>query len=489
MHRRLVIILSVILIAGLALALYVRLDGDELTLVPESCTLQDVLREFTRAGVSVQIDPDINSRITNSWYNADVQDALESLLDPYGYVVVWDVLEGPVGTLPKLSEIQVFKPGEKRRMRPMPRFDGVLNIVTNNGPPYVAEELLVAVKAGTTRSEFKALLSLIGGIAVESVPESNVYLIRLLPDADVPTAVQLLKNDPITAVAEPNYVYEQPGLVLTEISVDAPSTMSSPKLIDGAPSVAVIDSGLAEIDALDGVIAGQYDALAPDRAISDPAGHGTQMALIAAGVVQPAGAGEAAALAVPVVAIRSFDENGYASNYAMMRSVNFAVSQGARVLNMSWGSETKSTFLADTIESAIGKDVIVVAAAGNEPTMRPLYPSAYDDVLAVGATGENGQIWEQSNYGDFIALTAPGYAWFPIGHKGPPGSYAGTSISSAYVSRALTMYFAQNPKASRAQAIDALIKSLTDAGDEGKDNVYGSGVLDAEAMKRLLTTP
>jgi len=132
--------------------------------------------------------------------------------------------------------------------------------------------------------------------------------------------------------------------------------------------------------------------------------------------------------------------------------------------------------------------MIVVASAGNEPTGKPVYPAAYPGVIAVSAVSPNGTVWDKSNHGDFVDLAAPGYATFPVGYQGPPGSYAGTSISSAYVSRSLGLYFAKNPTATSAQAIAALNSSLTDAGDKGKDPFYGGGVLDSTAVGRLLGT-
>ena len=115
-----------------------------------------------------------------------------------------------------------------------------------------------------------------------------------------------------------------------------------------------------------------------------------------------------------------------------------------------------------------------------------MYPAAYRDVIAVSALAEGGAIWANSNSGDFITLAAPGYATFPVGYKGGAGAYAGTSISSAYVSRALALYFAKHPKATASEAIQALKHAVTDIGATGRDPQYGYGALDAAAMARFL---
>jgi len=169
-----------------------------------------------------------------------------------------------------------------------------------------------------------------------------------------------------------------------------------------------------------------------------------------------------------------------------MRSLDYALEKGARVVNMSWGSEAKSAFLASSVAYEQQKGMVLVSSAGNEPTGQPLYPASYQGVISVSATIANGEMWSSSNYGDDVFLAAPGTASFPVGHDGPPGSYAGTSISSAYVSRALAQYFALHPNATRSDAINALRSSLTDAGASGKDPYYGYGALDAAAKSRLL---
>ena len=94
--------------------------------------------------------------------------------------------------------------------------------------------------------------------------------------------------------------------------------------------------------------------------------------------------------------------------------------------------------------------------------------------------------WEKSNYGPFVTLAAPGEASLPIGYQGPPGQYAGTSIASAYTAGVVNQYLAGNPDADSEQVIKALQEVLTDKGEAGKDAAYGYGLLDEDALNRLL---
>jgi subtilisin family serine protease len=117
------------------------------------------------------------------------------------------------------------------------------------------------------------------------------------------------------------------------------------------------------------------------------------------------------------------------------------------VLSLSWGSETRSDFLERTFAAASSKGLAIVASAGNEPSGRPVYPAAYPAVIGVGALEPHGKHWENSNHGDFVALYAPGFATLPVGHRGDPGLYAGTSISAAFTANVIAGYLSENPAA------------------------------------------
>jgi hypothetical protein len=186
------------------------------------------------------------------------------------------------------------------------------------------------------------------------------------------------------------------------------------------------------------------------------------MALIAAGLINPEGGNPAlASESGSIIPIRTMSEQGFTSGYTLMQSMIFAIDQGARVINMSWGSETDSVFFNDAITYARERGAVAVAAAGNTPTGKPLYPAANPNVIAVAALGPDGNLWDQSNFGPFITLAAPSFANMPIGYNAPPGTYGGTSIAAAYTARVIARYFALHPTATPAEAIQSLKNALT----------------------------
>lgn len=475
-------------LAAEACALDVQLVGERVWFNARGAPVAEVLRGFARAGVRVRLDPEIEASVSGRVADEAVEPVLQRLLEPFGYVLIWDVIEGPIGRFPKLSEIQVFKPGHKDKMQPLQALDENFAFITGpdgRGPRFVKDEILIGFRTGTRRDEFERLIREIGGSVVDSVPGVGVYLVRLPPGTNIPDLIAQLSRNPLIAHVEPNYITDVGSPFRVDGREGIPPGAVSPAGRGTVP-VAVLDSGLSRVAGLDGVVVGTYDAVNPERELADRLGHGTQMALIAAGLIAPGSTGDHASKDVPVVAVRAFDDNGNASTYSLMRSVTYALDQGARVINMSWGTETASEFLGAAIRYAQSRGAVVVAAAGNEPTGQPIYPAAYSGVVAVSALGADGGLWSQSNTGGFVSFAAPGTASFPIGYGGPPGSYAGTSISSAYIAYALALYLSENPSSSPADAVAALRAAARDAGAEGRDPLFGYGVVDEEVVFRLL---
>jgi len=469
-----------------ALSHEVRINGEQITLNAKNTPLQDILADFVQAGINVKVDPDINTRVTGKVKNMDLSKALEEILVPYGYALIWDVVPGPLGDMTRLEEIQIYRRDKPRNLAPfMPENNFRIAQGPQSGDPeFVADEILIAMKPGTNIDQFKILLAQIGGTVIGSIPELGIYRIRLPANSNIAALVDMLKANQIVSRVEPNYAYKLPRENQMELAPDAASSGGASSARAGVPPVAVLDSGLRMLSSLNNLVVGSYDAVQPDRTVDDQAGHGTQMALIASGAIPPTGV-SGGENGVPVIAIRAFDDNGYTSSFTMMRAINYAADQGAKVINLSWGTETPSSFLESSMRSAQSRGMVVVASAGNEPTGKPVYPAAYSGVISVSALQTDGTPWKSSNYGKTVTIAAPGTAKFPVGHKGPPGGYAGTSIASAYVASLAAQYIGQNPSSTPAQTQQALIRSASPPPSGAFS--YGRGTLDSAATFRLLS--
>lgn len=476
------------MIAALSVdAAQLRLEGDRLWLTAQNESLSEVMAAFVRLGVHVEMDPEADVPVRARYVDEPIEKALASLLHPNGYVLFWDNLPGPLGPMLKLGEIRVFRPGHEASVQPMAPSSRVLAVgrmADGRGPEFVRDEILIGFAPGSSADAIRQFLREIGGTIVDGLPDLGIYLIRFPPGTNIPALVEQLANNPLVAEVEPNFLYRAGKPSPTNTGTEpADARFPAPPRTGVAP-VAILDSGLLMLPGLEGFVAGELDALDPTQKPLDTAGHGTQMALVATGAIDPTGL-EGVEIGLPILAIRAFDDDGSTSNFGIMRSILYSAEQGARVLNMSWGSETSSAFLQSAVGYAQSKDLLLVASAGNEPLGRPMYPAAYDGVIAVSALGRDGTAWPSSNYGEFVFVAAPGTASFPIGYNGPAGSYAGTSIAGAYVARALGLYTAKHPKATAREASEALRRAVS-VPQKPWTPQLGYGVLDAAAMKRLL---
>jgi thermitase len=456
--RSIIILFSIfILVCGTsAFALDVRVADDRLSIEAEQVPLQEILKRLNLLGVQIRIDPEINPTVTASFEDRDIQKGLGSILKSLDYVLIWSSVQGPSGPIPRLAEIQVFRQGKKGLMKPLVN-DSTLNIVKNSdGSFIVKDEILLRLKPGADQSELKRILRKIGGILLDSQPDLGVYRIRLPENSELSSLLDQIKDLSNLEEAEPNFAYPLPTPITNGdpgTPTQSPSVFAMP---GGKAPVAVLDTGMMPNAGLEALVLASQDALNPDEPISDSLGHGTQMALITAGLIRPDGVRVGLDTQTPIIPIRAFDDNGFTSNFHIMNSIDFAIEHGAKVLSLSWGSETRSDFLESAMDYADSKGLIIVASAGNEPTGKPVYPAAYPSVIGVGAIGRDGKPWDSSNYGDFVTLYAPGFASLPVGYKGDPGLYAGTSISAAFVANLVAEVLSRNPEASRQDVIKAL---------------------------------
>jgi hypothetical protein len=479
-----------LLLAGITAgpAQIVLLKDSRVSIRAQDDELIDVLSAFARYGIEVNVDPGIKARVTGQVVDGDLEKELDRLLSHYGHAIKWEMVEGPLGAFPRLARIDVYRIGYHHRLQPILK-DGknFVVVVGPDGIAYAKDELLIGMKRGTTLEQFKNLLASVNGAVADSLPARGVYRIKLAEDSNVPGIVAQLVNHPNVSAVEPNYVIDtgEPGASFVSGNAGASSPAPLPAK-EGASLVAVLDTGLSGDVEMGDLVKGSLDATQPGTPIADPSGHGTQMAMVVSGMVQPSSSQAIDDQGVPFIAIKAFDAEGNTTHFSIMESMAYAQEQDARVLSLSWGSPVDSQFMEDAINAARESNLFVVAAAGNEPNGQAMYPAAYDGVIAVSALGATGELWENSNYGSFVDLAAPGHAEFPVGHNGPAGYYAGTSIATAYVSGALSRYLSVHPDASEKNVLSALYGSLTDAGPTGRDARYGQGVLDDAAMGKFL---
>ena len=432
--------------------LQVQIKNDRMSLQARNCFLQDILHEIERQGVKISVDSKFNPQISASFSNRDLQKGLDSLLKPFSYILIWKASASPPGS--QLAEIRIFNRGTPAQQSRSPDLAVARN--PEDGSFYIKNTIMVRLKAGADVAAFKSRLSKINARIVSFHTGSGIYEIRMPENSDTPGWVKRFADFPDVAHAEPDYAFRSPSLYRYTGFDDAPISFAETDIPKGAAPIAVMDSGLNMDYGLDNVVLTSLDASNPHKPITDNNGHGTHMALIASGLIDPIGGGTQENLANPIIPIKLFDENGWSSNAHIIRGIDFALKNGARVISLSWKTQNPSAFLKDTLDYAHSKGVIVIAAAGNEPTGEPVYPAAYPSVTGIGALDPDGKTWQKSNYGSFVDVQAPGFAIFPTEYEGQTEMRAGTSISAAYVANQIASYLRRHPDASNEEALEAV---------------------------------
>ncbi|MET8148455.1 S8 family serine peptidase [Actinoplanes sp. NPDC049668] len=246
-------------------------------------------------------------------------------------------------------------------------------------------------------------------------------------------------------------------------------------------TVAVIDSGVwAAHPDLKGAVLPGFNVLGKGDGRNDLEGHGTQMAGIIAGRGRPGGDGVLGI--APAAKILPVSPAG--SPLVVSKAIDWAVEHGAKVINMSFLT-VGSDGLAAAIKKAADADVVLVAGAGNnrEADADSVYPAAYPEVVAVGATDRAGKHASFSREGPQLDLAAPG-ADVVVANGDEDKPYErveGTSVSAAIVSGAAALIRSEYPELSAAQVVKALESGAVDKGPAGRDDAYGYGELDLVA--------
>ena len=211
-----------------------------------------------------------------------------------------------------------------------------------------------------------------------------------------------------------------------------------------------------------------------EKTEGETAGHGTAMRSLIQGST---GAAQGAAPGAKILSFAVLDTEGKGSSFGLAEAIVQATDQGARVINMSLGSEGDSPVVRDAVAYALGKNVVLVAAAGNEAVNRVSYPAAYEGVIAVASVDAGGTHLYFSNRGTSVDVAAPGFAVVAAWPGGKNVEVTGTSASTALVSGAVAALLAKEPGLTGRQAAELLGKYADATGLPGSAEETGRGVV------------
>ena len=210
---------------------------------------------------------------------------------------------------------------------------------------------------------------------------------------------------------------------------------------------------------------------------ADQDGHGTNVAALVAAHGNGNNGILGIAPAAKIMPIKVANEGNQFSADTMGQGIGWAVSNGAKVINVSAGTGPADA-LINAVSSAISQDVVVVVAAGNYSKQAIMdYPAAADGVLAVGATDRNGKHASFSVVDKRVGICAPGKSITTTEPKDKYVEVDGTSSSAPIVAGAAALVRAKFPNLSGPEVIHRLEATADDIGPPGRDDQCGYGEL------------
>lgn len=391
-----------------------RVDADV-----HALNLPNLLEQITaQTGWRVYVEPGTTYRASTKFRNLPPGDALRMLFGDLNFAVVPQTNAAP--------HLYVFT----TRMENATRLVRTSKRVV---PKHVPNELLLKLKPG---ANIDAIAKAIGAKVIGRNDKLGLYRLQFSDAAATDAALDQLKANPDVEDVDYNYVYDPPPtpqpldnapIGPVSLTLD-PSTPNDPC----SPVVGLIDTPVQSLGSkLDPFMLKPISVAGDTTACSSDITHGTAMAqTVLRGVSQQNNGTGSNGSKVRILPVNVYDSCETTTTWNVALGVQAAVDNGATVLNMSLGGATDSAVLDDIIRQALGRGIMVFAAAGNQPGTAPTYPAAIPGVNAVTALGGQGQLASYANYGSFVDMALPGASVVYYGNQ----AYVvqGTSASTAY---------------------------------------------------------
>ncbi len=376
---------------------------------------------------------------------------------------------------------------------------------------FVENEVIVKFKDYVTEEDKAKLHKRLGVRSFLNSYGNQYYKVRC-QDGHVKRMIDAYSRAAVVEFAEPNYIYKALFTPndeffdlqwnMKQINCERAWDISSG---DGIV-VAVVDSGVNP-NGIDGftcdVIQGR-DFENRDNDSTDDNGHGTHVAGIIGQSTNNNDGVAAVAFNATIMAVKVLDRRGFGNISSIADGIRWAVDNGAHVINLSVGGNGRSRILESAVNDAHDKGVVVVAAAGNEGG-EVVFPAAFEKVIAVGSVRFDEGLSYFSNFGPEIDVVAPGgdlnvdqnddgfddgilQETFRMGFFFRRNDemwdlfrFQGTSFSCPHVSGVAALILSNDSSLTPDEVKERITSTSKDLGREGKDNLFGWGVLDASA--------
>ena len=346
--------------------------------------------------------------------------------------------------------------------------------------------LTVKLVNGLSSAEQAAVIAHNGGVEKSTIAPLRIHVVTV-PTTGLPLILQDYQNDPKVESVEVIKSRKAEGLSndqhvgvqwsLAKIGWDAVYGKVVPK---GTAKVALLDTGIdAGHPDLKGNVLTGTSILDGSTGLTDPSGHGTQMAGIVVAVTgNNRGIAGIAYKSVKIMPVTVLDAAGVGQDNDIIAGVVWAADHGADVILMGFSNPDFSQHLQDAIDYAWSKGAVLVAATGNGGVATPTFPAGDRGVVGVSATDQSDVLASFSNTGLDVFLAAPGSAIYTTDLKNSYTYISGTSPSSAIVAGVAAFMKAVDPTLTNGVILGRLARGADAANnpqDPGFTGKYGYG--------------
>lgn len=379
-----------------------------------------------------------------------------------------------------------------------PFFISSISVSAADEVSYVAGEVVAAVSSMEEALEVAdyygiTLKSYAYGMAVYTEPTAETCIISAQSYSDMPTLYQnriytIFEEDETDETLETTLTYDAKQYYHDDIHTSEAWEYGTGEGV----LVAVIDTGIdIDHEALTHAISedmayNSYTDKYGLDAVDDDYGHGTKVAGIIAAEATETSDVTGIAPDVDLLVIKAnIEKTQDFTLVSLVRGINYAVEQGADIINLSLGSSYDAGDFDDereAIEAAVSAGVTIVCAAGNFKEDHAAYPAAYDSTIAVSAVG-NGFSFAStySSYGEEIDIAAAGTSVYTTAYNGGYTYDSGTSMASPVVAGVAALIMSANSETDYTpeEIKSILCDTAMEAGDLGYDEYYGYGIVNA----------